>query len=684
MALALPCLALVGLAWWWFAAETPAPSPMPSAAEPGASPESAAANGTIADSDALHRTDVDAAAPAPVVAEDAGSGTPVPTGTLRVFVHSETGAPLPGCKVEAAEHSESTDDSGRVAFTLPAGRVHVAVTADAGRHTVNGWQVVRAGEVVAVSIQLALRSVDVFCLRVVRADGGLPVARAQVTVRPGHGSATPAAELTCDRDGRAETQVDSRVDWLELRASGFGPRIVLPSRGHETPATAFVVPLEPAASLHVATVDAAGTPVAAREVTVTWSPWDIVWPVGSLTRGGVLTAKASGGDGVVRFADLPSGVRVTLVGKAPEGLCARAEQRLVLAPGTNEARMVFDRPCEIRGTVRNAEGGAAVGAQVGLCRAEGDMPPALQSGTLDGETATTDAAGEFRLPCAPGTYFVGVAPLAQRYAGRTVVGPCVRVEVPAGGAASVELQAVAPLSIAGRAISPDGTAAAGVELDAAVGEHYMAGVTTDAAGRFEFRGLLAGEYALTAGPYAANLGLLRPVIASAGDRDVVLQLVPARGTLRGRLVDAAGLPTSGWVFALQRDGDEGIGARCDLDGTFTYSGLAAGTWDVRARDWNGRVALQTAVTVAPGQEGRVLELVLLPGAMLRPRHATATSFKIARGAELLGGDYLEPDIPGEACVPPGEWTVVFFAANTEIVRATVRVAAGDDVLVAPR
>jgi hypothetical protein len=205
---------------------------------------------------------------------------------------------------------------------------------------------------------------------------------------------------------------------------------------------------------------------------------------------------------------------------------------------------------------------------------------------------------------------------------------------------------------------------------------------TSTDGSFQVTKLRAGRHQLTTDPYEDSLGLAAPVNVDAGEQDLTLHLVAAFGTVRGRVVDAdSGTPAVAWVMASQRDGDNAIGNRCDLDGGFVYRGLRPGIWDLVASDTRGRCAIIAGLQIVAGGELDQLQLALQPGAVLRPRHPDADEFVVVRGGDVIARDNLPDGAPGEARVLPGAWTVRFLRKDREIARRDVTVRAGDDVLV---
>jgi hypothetical protein len=306
-------------------------------------------------------------------------------------------------------------------------------------------------------------------------------------------------------------------------------------------------------------------------------------------------------------------------------------------------------------------------AAVHATPASGERPPRVLPGHGPHRAQTTDDGAFVFAGLTPGRWWVGSCHDRGRAAaiGAALVEP--------GRTTAVELRAPVGRRIAGCAVDDRGAPCVDVPIDLEVDGQFLIASTTDDQGRFAFAAVPDGPCVLSTDAYGTALGLAAPVTVAAGDERVRLHLRPVHGGIVGRL-DAG----PAWVMLHHRDRPLARGAQCDLDGTFTHLGLAAGTWDLVAQDRQGRVAWCADVVVQPGRTTGPVELVLAPGARLRPRHAAADEFVVRRGEQVVCRDNLVAGASGEAQVPPGAWTVVFHAAGREIARREVTVRAGDD------
>jgi hypothetical protein len=121
-------------------------------------------------------------------------------------------------------------------------------------------------------------------------------------------------------------------------------------------------------------------------------------------------------------------------------------------------------------------------------------------------------------------------------------------------------------------------------------------IFTDARGRYEFRGLAAGEYVLVAAPNQYQGQFVAPVSPPGGPPRISLaegQIVdghdltlPRGGAIVGRLVDADGDPLSGVLVSAQRVGDASVSYHAipsDEHGRYRLYRLAPGDYTVLAR-----------------------------------------------------------------------------------------------------
>ncbi len=134
---------------------------------------------------------------------------------------------------------------------------------------------------------------------------------------------------------------------------------------------------------------------------------------------------------------------------------------------------------------------------------------------------------------------------------------------------------------------------------------------TDAGGRFQLEGLLAGEYEVRVranDPPRATPDRPTPVSVSA-DRDVEgLRIVlPASGALKGTVRDAQGRPVAK-VEVSMHDGKRWLNAAVADDGSFRFESVAPGEYRVQAkRDWEAMRAPGTSDDDVQGEKVSIRE-----------------------------------------------------------------------------
>ncbi|MCU0864955.1 MAG: carboxypeptidase-like regulatory domain-containing protein [Planctomycetes bacterium] len=594
-----------------------------------------------------------------------------PRGRLGICVRSESGAVLPGCQVAAASERATTDAGGRVEFELPAERVFVAVTPPRGveLHETRGQMTVQRDQLTELTIVLAPRRTVSFCCRIVAAADARPLGEA--TLYPHF-----AESSTSDGQGLAMLEIDALARFVDVWLEGFALRRVRVEPGHETPATAMVVPMSAEAVLCLAVVDPAGAALGGGNATVFYAPRHIVWPLGS----------AAGGDHETGFGDvdpfgkveigrLPAGVPMQLEVWISDDYGRIDEQPLLLQPGRNERRVVM-QPCGgIRGHVRDANGQPVAGVVVRSMAAEAEGTMRVTGGYqyppgIVGDSEATAADGAFCIrQLAPGPYLVGTVGDEER------VAVVQRVVVPTGRDVDLDLRLVPGLAIAGRVLGPEGKPAAGIPVYARVDGENAAWDRTDQEGRFRLYPLPAGECELVV-VGDSGLGFVEPARALSGDQRVELHLrVVSRG-LAGRVVPGG----DAWVAARCRVSGATAMTSCDLDGSFAFAQLELGTWDLHAEDGLGHVAVGS-VEIRDAQDPPPVTMVLTSRALILLSHPQADEFVVVRGVEVAAFETLAGGGAYEARVPPGNWTVVFRRGGVELQRRDVVVGAGERVRV---
>jgi protocatechuate 3,4-dioxygenase beta subunit len=179
------------------------------------------------------------------------------------------------------------------------------------------------------------------------------------------------------------------------------------------------------------------------------------------------------------------------------------------------------------------------------------------------------------------------------------------------------------LTIAGLVVDEAGDPIAGarvqarpvVEPDAARSRTTRSGAdATGGDGGFELAGLLPGRYELSAAIWNGPSGPSEPLTVAlepGSNIDDVRLVMPAVGSIRGRVVDPSGQPVLGAMVAASLVSQAGGGsAFCDDVGGFVIDGLPAGQARVVAHTTNaGSVVLHKPGTHDDDVQGELVEVV---------------------------------------------------------------------------
>jgi hypothetical protein len=302
---------------------------------------------------------------------------------------------------------------------------------------------------------------------------------------------------------------------------------------------------------HDATTVIAKVPAGAHEVKV-----DLVLPARPVVRGSV----TSGGNPVAgAFIGLGDGVvgRTAADGTFAVPAKSGAAWLSVRAPGfvswlSRELKVPVEEPLQIELSAALAISGVVVD--------EKDAPVAgavVTARRQEREEAgvATGADGAFRIAgLAPGSWTLRVAasPGAARDLAAKDAGAF------DAGASKVRIVAHAGRRISGTFVGADGAGIASAKVTCRPGSagEEEAETRTDAAGRFEFAGLSAGTFAISADPTSDDdLAVVHAETKSGGDP--LLLRATAAPVVAGVLVDDAGKPVAGVELEAQRlDGDD--------------------------------------------------------------------------------------------------------------------------------
>ncbi len=592
---------------------------------------------------------------------------------VHVLVRSETDEPLPGCRIKLGEaDARLSGDDGGAEIALAPGRQWLDVQpADANRNPTRQRLTAVGGRRVEAVVTLTARSVPDFWCRIVMASGQQPIAGARLATQP-----SADGESISGEDGVVQVPVGGDSEYVRVVAPGFGPRRIVPDGAHATAERALDVPLEQAAVLELTVVDAAEHPVGDVDVSITAMPWSLRWPATAPVRGGpeIWTERLED-DGVGTIGELPANCPLFVTVTPPPGTASPGTVTWQLMSGNNQKRLQLQPLGGLRGRVLDPGGRPVAAAHLVALKAVGANAVELLPDQAAGESVMTGEDGSYELDgLTPGAWLVGL----QHTDGWSA--PCRRVEVPPGSSVQFDLRAVAALSIRGRLLGPDNLPISAFEVHALRNGMIIASAVTEKDGSYELQSLSPGEYDIFTELYQGELAMVAPVRCSAGRTNVDIKVASVLATLRGH---ATAPPRGGdlWLRGLRRDGAEFCGGRCDLDGRFEQPRQREGLWDLSVTDAHGNVGVLHGVQLVAGRTTPDLEIVLQPGAIVRPVHPSADAYRIERGVDIAARDALERGLPGEAHVPPGEWTVVFLRGGFELGRHPITIAAGEQQMV---
>lgn len=323
---------------------------------------------------------------------------------------------------------------------------------------------------------------------------------------------------------------------------------------------------------------------------------------------------------------------------------------VVLPPGSSREGMDMrlSRVGSISGTVTTSDGAVLPGVRVGAMRADDEAFASV----------TSDPDGRFTIGGLPaGTYTLQFDAINVGFdsawwsdsdpAGSPDLEGATSIVLDAGAAVTardVSLRRAA--SVSGSIVSPEGEGIAevGVHLGTADGELVYSTVT-DAAGSYSIVGVGAGTYVLSFEPYgqggflgefwddAQTPDLATPLEVGAGQAVTASASLARGATISGRVSTPAGGPTPEWLsvyVARSAEPELVIGATSpEADGTWTVTGLLAGTYLVRAESdvyvpswWADGQAVRSATSAAPidvalGASRSGVDIELLPGAEIK-------------------------------------------------------------------
>lgn len=618
--------AVVGVAglFWWQMREDPqtaepvvaASAPVHPHATPPIADESALAMSGADESgrveSAVETAPAAEPAAAPAAAVAAVSAPPAPGSIDARFVDS-AGAPLAGVRFAAEEEPDHHwIESG------PDGYVHLSVPMLIGSD--NGWMAqfvarrpgvatralyaklfsdltVHLGDIVlGPAASLAVRVVD---------EGGLPVDRvkvwtaetdepewrreAQTVFGPDARAAGPTA--TTDADGRAllaDVAAGEWHVWAHREGSRYSCTDAIRVESGKVVSLELVLhPLLDTDKISGIVLDPSGAPV----------PQGKVWYESrseTSTTSSDMTCDAAG-----RFERLlEPGAKYRFEARDTAGRWTEAVADDV-APGTRELVLQMTEPRFFVARVRDRDGHALGSASVKIHR-EGSLE-------FQDDSRRADARGEVRI-AAPVTAYTLEA-TAQGYR-PSKQGPFRAGELPK----TVEFE-LTPLAVVRGVVRADGAPAVGarVELRGEIQEGTQtfngyacrmqpwaqSHVLTDAEGHFAVDVPKGGSYFVRAqldGWATAELGPLD--LDGDEGRDGVTFELTRGGTIEGRVLGPNGADTIGTIVGINHGDGQPVTQRAGIGGTFRFTGLTPGKWQVLLRDEEMRTDRTTTSTTS--------------------------------------------------------------------------------------
>ncbi len=621
---------------------------------------------------------VEAADLAPVTLTRVAAGAPLRITLARggliegVVKDGQTGAPLAGARVEAAEEGGAAGlvvpwdpDSGRMrARTDAQGRFRLAgvgsrlqsVSAVARGYGRATRRSVRAG---ARADLLLFPGASI--VGSVRGPSGEPVAGARIVVEAltGYSGMGMRTGLEAsDASGRFEIlglapgTYRLSVRHPDLALGWTGPLSV--ERGGETAAEVTLDRPRPIVG-HV--VDPSGRPLPAR-VSVAETDGQAVPTTVAQT-----LATEAAPDGTFRLPSVPTGAHVLQV-SAPGFAIRRVEVEISPAARVGDAgEIVLETGLQISGRVLDRARQPVAGAQVTtyMRLAGGDRPP----------ESRTEADGTFVVGgLKPGTYEVFVR--APGY------GPG-RARPQAGGE-PVEIVLQAAGSVTGSVVDEGGrpvdafrVSVTPVSSEMDEGPGFPASDTVGGGdGRFTLADVAPGTYTLeVAAPDRAPALVSGVKVASGTPTDVGIVKVAAGGIVRGTVVDATGAAVAGATITVQ-----GISrpmtmmgapaeALSDASGAFEMRGVASGTVRVVARHPSfaeGRVSTEVDAAKGPSE----VRITLAQGGRIEGRAVQRDGRPFGgsvRAMSRSGGPFAFSSQPPVALAPDGTFAIEHVAAG---------------------
>jgi len=354
-------------------------------------------------------------------------------------------------------------------------------------------------------------------------------------------------------------------------------------------------------------------------------------------------------NGTYSFIEIPVG---TYTVTATKGTQTKSVTVTVTRTSNFVVPTLFFSEQAVRGAVTvqsngSQTAGPAIGATVTLSR-----------GGVVLATTTTDAKGTYVFPAVPaGNYIVRA----------TLNGATNFVQVSVlDGSPTTALTIKLVIQGVSGVVRLNGVVFAGATVSALLNGRVVATTTSGAGGFFIFGGLATGTYAIRAAAQG-DTSVARTATVSSGQTTAIPDLLLFLETLSGKVTFNGAAASSATVELLQFGRPVRSAVTTTSTGVFSFSGLTAGTYVLRASRNNTRAA-DVSVTIARGvnQTGIALRLLVqnVSGrVLLNNSLADALPVFLLRGSTLIASTTTAPD---------GSYGFGGVAAGTYTVRASSR------------
>ncbi len=599
-----------------------------------------------------------------------------------------------------------TNEEGVVAFDLDS-NVAQSLSADAldppfGHGTLE-VAALAAGETREVKLELTRDADRILCGKVVRADGGEPIANATIRVvdpdwRREENDETESElerggvvdRLTSDETGAFAVRFPSwRKQELAIQADGFALAAVPLVDGHATPDVALIVKLSATATLAVRVVDPNGVEQpevdVAAHVDANRLAHGELWNdfASAVTYDGSATTDFRGH---AEIRDVPPDVPIQIAVLRHEIPIQRRSDPVTLKAGERrELTITVGNGVLIVGLVLNPDGLPAPNQEIWLARPTPTEGLYFRANTSTVARTAATARGEFTFSdVAEGEWLVGppCAISASDSIDPNAIAPRAERVVCEPGATSVGV--VVHLSrglyLSGRVVDESG---AGVGVHVGANANDGAGfrwADAHADGSFAIGPLADGDYEINAGGFGA-FAQSETLKVHAGAKDLVLHVTRA-ATVHGTVIDAAsGAPSDANIFVSSASDSHMLGGITGTNtqaGKFEVGGLAKGRYDFVAEGRNATIGT-ARVELAAG-DSKELTIRLERGATLQIDNRSNDFIwaQVRANDAELPPDGVDSKKQAERVVPAGSLVIRFVdASGKELGSPTLSIGAGE-------